>query len=189
MSEDLFQLQGEVAAVIGGTGVLGGAMADALAAAKNPVIVSEYGGRDGATSDALVGLAEALAIPVFDGEASVCANFPKNRSLYQGTDMSAVKDDADLVLVTVSSNAGRQNPQFYRSTDGGRRWQLIEAVGSQDDMVVAIDWDPIIENQVYAGTDGGKIYRSNDGGQQWEPVPVQLPKIAIGAMVVAQTST
>ena len=33
MSNDLFQLQGKVAAVIGGTGVLGGAMADALAAA------------------------------------------------------------------------------------------------------------------------------------------------------------
>ena len=66
---------------------------------------------------------------------------------------------------------------------------MIEAVGGGEDMVVAIDWDPIIENRVYAGTDGGKIYRSNDGGQQWEPVPVQLPKIAIGAMVVAQTST
>ena len=75
------------------------AVADALAAAKNPVIVSEYGGRDGATFDALVGLAEVLAIPVFDGEASVCANFPKNHPLYQGTDMSAVKDAADLVLM------------------------------------------------------------------------------------------
>jgi len=75
------------------------AVAEALAAAKNPVIVSEYGGRDAATFNALIGLAEAAAIPVYDGEASVCANFPKNHPLYQGTDMSAVKDDADLVLM------------------------------------------------------------------------------------------
>lgn len=39
MSDDLFQLQGEVAAVIGGTGVLGGAMAEALAAAGAHVAV------------------------------------------------------------------------------------------------------------------------------------------------------
>jgi len=103
--------------------------------------------------------------------------------------ISAAPHDADVVLVAVSSNAGRSNPQLYRSADGGKHWNLIEAVGGGEDMVVAIDWDPIIENRVYAGTDGGKIYRSNDGGQQWEPVPVQLPKIAIGAMVVAQTST
>jgi acetolactate synthase-1/2/3 large subunit len=75
------------------------AVAEALAAAKNPVIVSEYGGRDAATFNAMIELAEAVAIPVYDGEASVCANFPKNHPLYQGTDMSAVKDDADLVLM------------------------------------------------------------------------------------------
>ena len=102
--------------------------------------------------------------------------------------ISAAPSDADLVLVTVSSSAGRNNPQFYRSTDGGNHWQLIESVGNGADMVVAIDWDPIIENRVYAGTDGGKIYCSNDGGQQWEPVPVQLATIAIGAMLVAQAS-
>lgn len=102
--------------------------------------------------------------------------------------ISAAPHDADVVLVTVSSNAGRSNPQFYRSTDGGTHWQLIESVGNGDDMVVAIDWDPIIENRVYAGTDGGKIYCSGDGGRQWEPLDVHLPTIAIGAMVVAQTS-
>ena len=102
--------------------------------------------------------------------------------------ISAAPHDADVVLVTVSSSAGRSNPQFYRSTDGGSHWQLIESVGADDDMVVAIDWDPTIRDRVYAGTDGGRIYCSDDGGQQWEPVPVRLPTIAIGAMVVAQTA-
>ena len=65
---------------------------------------------------------------------------------------------------------------------------MIESVGNGDDMVVAIDWDPVIEGRVYAGTDGGTIYCSDDGGQQWEPVSAQLPTIAIGAMIVAETS-
>ena len=87
--------------------------------------------------------------------------------------------DADLVLVIVPTSAGRNNPQLYRSTDGGSHWQLIEQ---------AIDWDPIIQNRVKAGTHGGKIYCCNDG-RQLEPVRVYLPTIAIGAMLVAQTST
>ena len=65
---------------------------------------------------------------------------------------------------------------------------MIESLGNDGDMVVAIDWDPNIENRVYAGTDGGKIYCSNDDGRQWEPVPVQFQNIAIGAMIVAQVS-
>ena len=56
--------------------------------------------------------------------------------------ISAALDDADLVLVTVSTNARRQQPQLYRSTTGGAEWQPIISMGSEDDMVVAIDWDP-----------------------------------------------
>lgn len=99
--------------------------------------------------------------------------------------ISSSPHDAGLVLVAVSANAGRSDPQFYRSTNGGDQWQLIESVGNDDDMVVAIDWDPVIQNRVYAGTDSGKIYRSDDAGQSWNPVQVDLPTIAIGAMVVA----
>ena len=92
------------------------------------------------------------------------------------------------MLVTVSTNASRANPQFYRSTDGGSTWNIIESIGCDDDMVVAIDWDPVIKNRVYAGTDGGKIYVSSDKGRTWMTAQVQLPTIAIGAMLVAPTS-
>jgi len=102
--------------------------------------------------------------------------------------ISAAPHDPDLVLVTVSTSAGRDNPQFYRSTDGGSNWKLIEPVGSNGDMVVAIDWDPSIQDRVYVGTDAGKIYSSDDGGQRWKPLQVDLPTIAIGAMLVAPTS-
>jgi acetolactate synthase-1/2/3 large subunit len=108
------------------------AVADALAAAKYPVIVSEYGGRDGATFHALVGLAEALAIPVFDGEASVCANFPKNHPLYQGTDMAEFKDAADLVLMV------RCRAPWYPSANRPRNASLV-----------AIDENPHQSHMVY----------------------------------------
>jgi photosystem II stability/assembly factor-like uncharacterized protein len=98
--------------------------------------------------------------------------------------ISPSPDDGDLVLVTVSSNAGRSNPQFYRSTDGGRDWQLVGSIGCDDDMVVAIDWDPAQNNRVYAGTDQGNIFCSDDGGLTWEVLPVKLPAIAIGSLVV-----
>jgi len=98
--------------------------------------------------------------------------------------ISAAPDDADLVLVSVSTNSRRQNPQLYRSTDGGRQWQQIESVGSDDDMVVAIDWDPSAPGRVYVGTDQGRIYCSNDHGQSWERLGISFPTIAVGALVV-----
>lgn len=102
--------------------------------------------------------------------------------------ISASPHDADHVLVTVSTNAGRANPQFYRSTDCGSNWELIESIGGDEDMVIAIEWDPTVQGRVYAGTDGGKIYLSNDGGQQWKQTNVQLPAIAISAMTIAPIS-
>ena len=98
--------------------------------------------------------------------------------------ISAAPDNADLVLVTVSNNAGRGNPQFYRSTDGGRHWQLVSAIGGDDDMVVAIDWDPANNGRVYAGTDHGRIFCSDDHGLAWDTVLVSLRAIAIGSLVV-----
>ncbi len=98
--------------------------------------------------------------------------------------IAAAPDDADQVLVTVSTNAGRSNPQFYRSTDGGRHWQLVGSIGCDDDMVVAIDWDPTHNGRVYAGTDQGKIFWSDDRGLTWEAVSISLPAIAIGSLVV-----
>ena len=102
--------------------------------------------------------------------------------------IAAAPDDADLVLVTVSENARRKSPQFYRSTDGGQTWQLVEGLGSgeeAEDMVVAFEWDPQSPERVYAGTDGGKLYASNDRGETWQQLPVTLPSVAVGALAVA----
>ena len=61
---------------------------------------------------------------------------------------------------------------------------MIDSVGSDEDMVVAIDWDPVEPNRVYAGTDGGKIFCSEDRGVSWEPISAKVSTIAVGAMVV-----
>ena len=98
--------------------------------------------------------------------------------------ISAAPDNGDVVLVTVSRSAGRNDPQLYRSTNGGRQWKLIEGVGGDDDMVVAIDWDPGNPRRVYVGTDRGKIFCSDDQGASWELLQTSVPRIAIGALVV-----
>ena len=102
--------------------------------------------------------------------------------------IAAAPDDADLVLVTVSENARRKSPQFYRSTDGGDSWRLVQGLGQgeeAEDMVVAFEWDPNDASEVYAGTDGGNLYRSRDRGESWEQLPVTMPAVAVGALAVA----
>ena len=102
--------------------------------------------------------------------------------------IAAAPDDADQVLVTVSENAGRKAPQFYRSADGGQSWQLIEGLGEGEEaksMVVAFEWDPSSPDDVYAGTDGGELYHSPDRGETWQQLPVTLPSVAVGALAVA----
>ena len=102
--------------------------------------------------------------------------------------IAASRDDADLVLVTVSENARRLNPQFYRSTDAGKTWTLVNGLGegeNPEDMVVAFDWDPQDPDVVYAGTDGGGLFSSADRGITWQKLPVQLPTVAVGALAVS----
>ena len=102
--------------------------------------------------------------------------------------IAASPDDADMALVTVSENARRLNPQFYRSTDAGQSWTLVDGLGAgenPEDMVVAFDWDPGESNKVYAGTDGGGLFSSADGGVTWQLLPVELPTVAVGALAVS----
>jgi acetolactate synthase-1/2/3 large subunit len=81
------------------------AMAQALKAAKAPVIVTEEAGRDPAAVDALVALAETLGAPVFEGWQPYYANFPHHHPLYGGVifeEMPAALTAADVVLLVES---------------------------------------------------------------------------------------
>ena len=62
-------------------------------------------------------------------------------------------------------------------------WQLENAIGHDDDMVVGIDWDPNDSQRVYAGIDHGKVYCSEDSGDSWTKVPVELGAIAVVALI------
>ena len=83
----------------------------------------------------------------------------------------------------MAENSRRLNPQLLRSTNAGYDWQVVDAIGGDDDMVVGIDWDPYNPRRVYAGTDHGKVYYSEDDGESWTQIPVELGTIAVGALV------
>lgn len=79
-------------------------VAGLLATSEAPVIVAESIGRDPEGYEALVALAELLAIPVYDSSWMDFTNFPKEHPLYQGVGQPANLHEADLVL-TVRSRA------------------------------------------------------------------------------------
>jgi len=74
-------------------------VAEQLLKAKNPMIVTESGGRDPAAFAALVQLADLLAIPVGIGRANSHANFPKTNPMWIGFDIDKYTKEADFILL------------------------------------------------------------------------------------------
>lgn len=72
--------------------------AEALAKAKNPILITRSGGKDPASVPALVRLAETINLPIFD-VAPTHVNFPHNHRLHQGGDAMPYLDKADVVVV------------------------------------------------------------------------------------------
>src|SRR5713101_7149026 len=87
--------------------------ADLIAAAKKPVIIAEYVGREPEGFDALVELAETAGIPVYDVDSRL--NFPTRHPL----NMSMTKDvfrDADLVLCLATRDWERPTTELVSTT-------------------------------------------------------------------------
>jgi acetolactate synthase-1/2/3 large subunit len=87
--------------------------ADLLAAAKNPVIIAEFVGREPEGFHALVELAETGGIPVYDVDSRL--NFPTRHPL----NMSMEKDvfrDADLVLCLDTRDWERPTTELVSTT-------------------------------------------------------------------------
>ncbi len=74
-------------------------LAELLAKAKNPVVLTEAAGREVETFEALVKLSELLALPVIETSSALFANFPKSHPMHQGNDLTPFREDADLVVV------------------------------------------------------------------------------------------
>ena len=74
-------------------------LAGELVRASNPVIFVEHACLDVASFDALVTLADALAIPVVGSPSASCANFPYDHPLWLGVGAYQHLERADLVLL------------------------------------------------------------------------------------------
>ena len=76
-------------------------LAQALAAAQSPLIITEEAGRDAAAVRALVALAEALGAPVAEAWQPYYLNFPRDHALYAGVvpEIESLVKASDAVLL------------------------------------------------------------------------------------------
>jgi acetolactate synthase-1/2/3 large subunit len=74
-------------------------LADMLASAKNPVIVTEKAGETAGAQKLLVQIAELLASPVVEARNTKVVNFPRTHPLHAGTNLQAVCKDADVLFM------------------------------------------------------------------------------------------
>lgn len=75
------------------------ALANRIAAARNPVVLTETTGRDPRAYTALIELCELMALPVIEPQSAVCNNFPRSHPLHLGASVDPFMDSADLVLL------------------------------------------------------------------------------------------
>jgi photosystem II stability/assembly factor-like uncharacterized protein len=61
---------------------------------------------------------------------------------------------------------------FFRSQDGGKHWQRIDAGLPEFVLVPAVEFDPATPGRIYAGTSWG-LYRSNDWGTTWAYIALE----------------
>ncbi len=106
------------------------ALARELAAAKNPVIITEAVGKSVAAVEQLVALAETLGAPVVEAWQPTYVNFPRTHPLYcgiAGVEMAEALQDADLVFLVESVGP----------------WHPPSALPAAGTRVVALGEDPL----------------------------------------------
>jgi acetolactate synthase-1/2/3 large subunit len=74
-------------------------VAELIAKAKNPVVMTEGAGRTAEAFEALVALADLAALPIVEKPGATFANFPKDHPMHQGHDFKPYWDTSDLVIV------------------------------------------------------------------------------------------
>jgi acetolactate synthase I/II/III large subunit len=109
-------------------------VAGLMAKARWPLITTEAAGRDQASYDALLELAETFAVPVVETPSAIFSNYPKTRILHHGSNMSPLAEEADFIL------AVRSRAPWY--PPARRPWGTA----------VLIDEEPHRSNMVYQNT-------------------------------------
>lgn len=87
--------------------------------------------------------------------------------------------DADTAYATVDRHRlDDRKPYIYRTSDGGKTWQLIVAGIRDGDFANAVREDPKRRGQLYAATEYG-IYVSSDDGAHWQSLQMNLPRTSV----------
>lgn len=120
------------------------AVATLIEAAKFPLIITESAGRTVDGFQALLDLAELMAIPVIEGRAASYANFPKAHPLHLGTNSAPYFQNVDLALLI-----GSRVPWYPPSNCPPQA------------KIVAVSENPIKDHMVYQTT-GADIYLEGD---------------------------
>ena len=115
-----------------------------LLRARSPFILVESAGSDQKTFDALVELAELLAIPVIDAPGACLSNFPKSHDLYLGLDTNPYLTEMDFALLV-----DNEAPWYPPSN------------APKNAMIVSIGSNPLKDTLVYQVT-GASQYLEGD---------------------------
>ena len=80
-------------------------VAELIAKARNPVVLTEGAGRTPEGFDALVALADLAALPIVEKPGATFANFPKDHPMHQGHNFSQYWSTTDLAIVIETRTA------------------------------------------------------------------------------------
>jgi thiamine pyrophosphate-dependent acetolactate synthase large subunit-like protein len=119
-----------------------------LAQAKCPVISVENAGPDREAFDALVELADLMAIPVVEGAGAFFANFPKSHDLYLGTNINELLNEIDVALL-IESRA-----PWYPPSNAPKNARKNAAI-------VAISENPLKTHMAYQTMEAGHYLEGN----------------------------
>jgi acetolactate synthase-1/2/3 large subunit len=143
-------------------------VADLLANARNPFILPADAGSDEAAFNAIVELAELLAIPVIDAAGATVSNFPKTHDLYLGSDAAPYVDDMDVVLLI----------------ENEAPWYPPSAVPKNATVVAIADY-PLKDTLVYQVT-GAEQYLEGDVAATLRLIVAALRKRKLDGAAIAE---
>jgi acetolactate synthase-1/2/3 large subunit len=143
-------------------------IAEAIANATCPVISVENVGPEQEGFDALIELAELMAIPVVEGQGAFFGNFPKSHDLYLGQQIETLLDQMDLALL-VESRAPWYPPSNV----------------PKDSRIVSISSNPLKENMVYQ-TMRAEDYLEGDTATTLRLLSAALRTLSLDAKAIEQ---
>jgi acetolactate synthase-1/2/3 large subunit len=146
-------------------------VADELAKARSPFILVESAGSNQETFDALVELAELLAIPVLDAPGACLANFPKSHDLYLGLDSNPYLPEMDFALLI------ENEAPWYPPSNSPKNAKIV-AIGN----------NPLKDTLVYQVT-GAERYLEGDTALTLDLLIKALRKLNLDTAAIAARRT